>query len=99
MTAAAPGPGFLAGVKVLDRGHGMPAALLSFLLRQMGARVLREMPLADDPFVDVYPAYRTWREGDERPDTPLADLMAEVDVCIFWRGGLPRCAAHDRCFD
>lgn len=83
MSAPGSAAGLLHGVTVVDRGQGMPAALLSFLLRQLGATVIRELPLDDDPFVSVYPAYRTWREGDLAAAAGAgADPLAGADVCI-----------------
>jgi crotonobetainyl-CoA:carnitine CoA-transferase CaiB-like acyl-CoA transferase len=53
----------LAGLKVVDLGVGMAAALIAKFLREAGAEVTRIEPGGGDPFYEVYPAYAVWRRG------------------------------------
>jgi crotonobetainyl-CoA:carnitine CoA-transferase CaiB-like acyl-CoA transferase len=70
-------------LKVMDLGVGMAAALVSKTMAMAGSKVRRLDPVGGDPFYDVYPAYRVWRECTvpiERGD--LSQQLADADVCI-----------------
>ncbi len=68
---------------VVDHGRGMPAALVSRLLADLGADVVR-VGGETDPFEEMYPAYPAWRRGQRRaePDE-LVSLLKTADVCIL----------------
>jgi crotonobetainyl-CoA:carnitine CoA-transferase CaiB-like acyl-CoA transferase len=51
----------LTGLNVVDLGVGMAAAMVSKVLAEAGASVLRLEPEMGDPFYEVYPAYGVWR--------------------------------------
>src|SRR5208282_6492663 len=80
--------GGLQGLKVVDLGLGMAAALVAKYLVETGASVTRVEPPGGDPFYERYPAYHVWRRGltvDEqagRSDASLEALLASADVCI-----------------
>jgi crotonobetainyl-CoA:carnitine CoA-transferase CaiB-like acyl-CoA transferase len=77
-------------LRVVDFGLGLPTALVSRMLADLGAHVHRVEPTAGDPFYGVYPAYATWRKGAAltRADTSEdalrlnAATLAAADVCI-----------------
>ncbi|MGQ4600669.1 CoA transferase [Nocardia sp. R6R-6] len=76
----------LAGVgalEVVNLGYGMSAALVGKHFAELGATVHRIGDPADDPFENVYPAYRYWRslEQQARPEH-LRDLLSGADLCI-----------------
>jgi len=79
----------LAGLKVVDLGVGMAAALIAKFLREAGAEVTRIEPGGGDPFYEVYPAYAVWRRGCkvERESANrrqrLDEVVADADVCII----------------
>ncbi|MEY2927308.1 MAG: hypothetical protein RL367_1785, partial [Pseudomonadota bacterium] len=70
----------LTGLKVVDFGVGMAAAIAAKLLADSGAQVVRVDPVGGDPFVASVPAYPVLRRG-ARPGS-LADL-ADADICII----------------
>lgn len=79
----------LKDITVVDLGVGMAAALVSKLLVEQGARVIRVEPAGGDPFSAVYPAYDVWRRGSSKDTTGAADspeklnaLLASADVCV-----------------
>jgi crotonobetainyl-CoA:carnitine CoA-transferase CaiB-like acyl-CoA transferase len=80
--------GGLQGLKVVDLGLGMAAALVAKYLVETGASVTRVEPPGGDPFYEHYPAYGVWRRGltvDEqagRSEAGLKALLASADVCI-----------------
>jgi crotonobetainyl-CoA:carnitine CoA-transferase CaiB-like acyl-CoA transferase len=51
----------LRGLKVVDLGVGMAAALVAKFLRESGAEISRFEPPGGDPFYEVYPAFGVWR--------------------------------------
>jgi len=85
MDASDPG---LSGLKVIDLGLGMAAALICKFLREAGAAVTRVEPPAGDPFYGVYPAYEVWHRGStlDREAGGSAErlqrLLAQADVCL-----------------
>jgi crotonobetainyl-CoA:carnitine CoA-transferase CaiB-like acyl-CoA transferase len=81
----------LSGIRVLDRGQGMPCALVSKFLAELGASVVRECTPDEDPFRAVYVANRVWRLGVESIQ-PLGDesgALADFDVLILGGEDLP----------
>ena len=79
----------LRGLKIVDFGLGMAAALVAKFLVEGGAEITRIEPGAGDPFYSVYPAYAVWRRGvtilrePELPAQRLEKLLAAADVCIL----------------
>jgi crotonobetainyl-CoA:carnitine CoA-transferase CaiB-like acyl-CoA transferase len=77
----------LTGLKVVDLGVGMAAALASKLLAELGAEVRRLEPAGGDPFYAVYPAYRAWRSRalsvEETSGVREDELLADADICIL----------------
>jgi crotonobetainyl-CoA:carnitine CoA-transferase CaiB-like acyl-CoA transferase len=76
----------LRGLKVVDLGAGMAAALVAKYLREHGAEITRLESPGRDPFRDIYPAYEVWRRGsstlgDDGPGR-LEAALAGADVCI-----------------
>ncbi len=76
----------LKGLKVVDLGLGMAAALVAKFLREGGALLTRVEPPAGDPFYDVYPAYAVWRRGC-KVDRASANPREQLDESR-WRGCL-----------
>lgn len=73
----------LEGVRVVDLGVGMAAALTARFLADMGASVARLEPGCGDPFYDIYPAYGVWRRGGARLDEAGLDAaLHAADICI-----------------
>jgi crotonobetainyl-CoA:carnitine CoA-transferase CaiB-like acyl-CoA transferase len=78
----------LAWLRVVDLGVGMPPALISKFLSELGARVIA-VPPANDPTPSVYPAYEVWRSRCEiRRDTGESNaafdrLLENADVCLI----------------
>jgi crotonobetainyl-CoA:carnitine CoA-transferase CaiB-like acyl-CoA transferase len=79
----------LTGLKVVDFGVGMAAALVAKFLAEMGAEVHRVPPPTDDPFLNIYPAYDVWRR-EERVREDLSHslelqkrLVESADICIM----------------
>jgi crotonobetainyl-CoA:carnitine CoA-transferase CaiB-like acyl-CoA transferase len=87
----------LAGVRVLDMGIGMCAALAVKMLADHGAEVVRVEPPAGDPFYAVYPAYRIWQLG-KRIRTYSAqsvqDEIAQADICVIGGEDFPDLQWH-----
>ena len=79
----------LRGLKVVDLGLGMAAALAAKFLREAGAEIVRVEPSQGDPFYDVYPAYAVWRRGMEieraaaESQERVSSLLEDADVCII----------------
>ncbi|WP_176593603.1 CoA transferase [Sphingobium sp. EM0848] len=75
---------YLKGLKVLDLGSGMAAALVAKFLADAGAEVWRVPPVGDVAYEALYPAYRTWHAGghlcgmDDRET-----LLASADLCLI----------------
>ena len=77
-------------LSVVDFGLGLPAALVTRMLADMGARIRRFEPAAGDPFYEFYPAYAVWRRGAEisKSETiaaaiaAAAEALAAADVCL-----------------
>ena len=100
----------LEGVVVVDAAQGMCTTLIAKVLGDLGATVIRPPMAEGDPFIDVYPAMRAWREGFETPesDTPQNwhELAARADVLILGGedypglkrtgGAAELCARHSR---
>lgn len=73
-------------VVVIDAAQGMCTTLIAKFLKELGATVIRAEVADADPFLDVYPAMRAWRDGFLAPDSPSlnwADLAANADVLIL----------------
>lgn len=76
--------GLLEGIRVVDCGAGMAAAIAAKLLADMGAEVIRIEPDGGDPFHAVYPAYEVWRRGASKAAPAEREaLLASADVCIL----------------
>lgn len=77
----------LGGVVVVDAGQGMCTTLIAKFLGDLGATVIRPAMSEGDPFLDVYPAMRAWRDGFVAPDAEAGsrweDLAAHADVLIL----------------
>jgi crotonobetainyl-CoA:carnitine CoA-transferase CaiB-like acyl-CoA transferase len=76
----------LKGLRAVDLGTGMSAALATRLLADLGVETLRIEPLAGDPFYDIYPAYRFWHRGKEIRRGSAQDAMKVLqgaDICII----------------
>lgn len=76
----------LSGIKVVDFGVGMPAALAVKLLADAGAEVVRFEPPQGDPFYAIHPAYAIWQRGKRiLPATPGAEAAAlrDADICVI----------------
>jgi len=80
--------GGLRGLRVVDLGLGMAAALIAKFLREGGATITRVEPAAGDPFYGVYPAYAVWRRGAQvdaeaaRSPEHLERLLSAADLCV-----------------
>jgi crotonobetainyl-CoA:carnitine CoA-transferase CaiB-like acyl-CoA transferase len=80
----------LRGIRVLDLGLGLSAAIAVKILADAGAEVLRLEPSQGDPFYEVYPAYRVWQQGksvhkvnaDALAQT-LTESLEGVDLCVM----------------
>jgi len=82
--SVAPSAGAVQGLKVVDFGLGLTAALIAKQFAEFGVQVSRIEPAGGDPFYDVYPAYRHWRRRERRESAERADsLLADADVCII----------------
>ncbi|WP_068076659.1 CoA transferase [Novosphingobium lentum] len=74
----------LDGLKVVDLGVGMAAALAAKLLADMGADVVRIEPAAGDPFAATYPAYEVWHRSARRADAAALDAeLTAADACLL----------------
>ena len=79
----------LQGLKVVDLGLGMAAALVAKYLAEAGATVTRVEPPGGDPFYRHYPAYEVWHRGAQidteasRSEAALAARLADADACIM----------------
>jgi len=78
----------LTGLKVVDFGVGMAAALAAQMLAGAGATVYRVKPIGGDPFEDIYPAYGIWRRDEIVDAEPFSEsrlqmLLEDADVCIL----------------
>ncbi len=82
----------LHGLKAVDLGVGMAAALAARMLADMGVSVTRIEPGAGDPFYSAYPAYAVWREGFEQVgEDDLRNRLADADICIIGGEDHPDC--------
>jgi crotonobetainyl-CoA:carnitine CoA-transferase CaiB-like acyl-CoA transferase len=70
----------LTGLKVVDFGVGMAAAIAAKLLADSGAMVIRVEPVGGDPFEATMPAYAVLRRG-AKPGS--ATDLADADICII----------------
>src|SRR5580698_4559382 len=95
--ASPPLPGSVQGLKVIDFGLGLTAALIAKQFAELGARVTRIEPSGGDPFYGVYPAYRHWRRRERVESADRADqLLEHADVCIVGGEDFPGIThAHD----
>ncbi|MET0988176.1 MAG: CoA transferase [Steroidobacteraceae bacterium] len=73
----------LKGMTVVDAGVGMPAALVSKFLQELGATVVRKEPDGGDPGKTLYPAYSIWRQGQQPATASLDALLVNADLCII----------------
>ena len=75
----------LGGLVVVDAGQGMSTTLIAKFLGDLGATVIRPALAGGDPFADVYPAMRGWREDFVEPadEASWQDLVAVADVVIL----------------
>lgn len=73
----------LEGIRVVDLGTGMAAAIAAKLLADMGAAVTRIEPEGGDPFTAMSPAYAVLRRGESTGSSAGLDaLLADADACI-----------------
>jgi crotonobetainyl-CoA:carnitine CoA-transferase CaiB-like acyl-CoA transferase len=78
----------LENLSVVDLGLGLPAALVTRMLADMGAQIQRIEPASGDPFYELHPCYSVWRRDSRisRAETPAAaltgDRLAGADVCL-----------------
>jgi crotonobetainyl-CoA:carnitine CoA-transferase CaiB-like acyl-CoA transferase len=78
----------LAGLKVVDLGRGMGAAISAKLLAELGAQVRRFEPDSGDPFYNLYDAYPIWHRGARIEKVPSTDdatieaALADADLCL-----------------
>ncbi|MET1084105.1 MAG: CoA transferase, partial [Burkholderiales bacterium] len=73
----------LKGLKVVDLGVGMAAAIVTRYLADAGASVTRIEPDGGDPFSSIYPAYAFWRRDHVDADrSELNRLVTQADVCV-----------------
>lgn len=71
------------GLRVIDLGTGMAAALVAKLLSDAGAKVERLAPEGDSVFDAIYPAHRAWRAKAAVIDPELLEQrLASADVCL-----------------
>ncbi len=93
--ASAPLPSAVRGLKVVDFGLGLCAALIAKHFTELGASVSRIEPVGGDPFYGVYPAYLHWRRRELRADQ-AGPLLEEADLCIIGGEDFPGVAhPHD----
>ena len=94
--ASLPSPGSVQGLKVIDFGLGLTAALIAKQFAELGARVSRIEPAGGDPFYDVYPAYRHWRRRELRESADRTESILEnADLCIVGGEDFPG-IAHEQ---
>lgn len=97
------GNAVLDGITVVDRGQGMPTALIAKFLAELGATVLREDSAADEAFAKVYPADSVWRACQRRIGSGLSEhaLLGQADICLLggedFPGYEPRRGAREMC--
>lgn len=76
----------LEGITVVDAGVGFAAALVAKFLADLGANVARFEPVGGDPFYEIYPAYRTWRQAlgsvSSYTEEAFETALADADICI-----------------
>jgi itaconate CoA-transferase len=74
----------LAGLKVWDRANGLPGALITKLLGELGARIIRPLAVDQEPFARIYPADSVWRDNVERVSGKVENSDIETfDVCLL----------------
>jgi len=72
-----------AGLRVVDLGAGMAAALVAKSFAEAGATVFRIAHATGDPFDAVYPAHALWRAQSRKIEQgEVAGLLADADLCI-----------------
>ncbi|MGF7234287.1 MAG: CoA transferase [Frankia sp.] len=72
------------GLRIVDLGAGMAAALVSTLFADGGALVHRIAPPGDEVFDAVYPAHAGWRAATTPADpADLDHLLGQADLCII----------------
>jgi crotonobetainyl-CoA:carnitine CoA-transferase CaiB-like acyl-CoA transferase len=77
-------------LSVVDFGLGLPTALVTRMLADVGAQVRRIEPAAGDPFYELHPCYSVWRRDAQisraatlaAATTLAADMLAKADVCV-----------------
>jgi crotonobetainyl-CoA:carnitine CoA-transferase CaiB-like acyl-CoA transferase len=82
------------GLKIVDLGLGLSAALIANHFVELGASVSRIEPAGGDPFYGVYPAYPHWRRRELRADQ-AEPLLETADLCIIGGEDYPG-VAHER---
>ena len=90
-----PSPCAVRGLKVIDFGLGLTAALIAKHFAELGARVFRMEPGGGDPFYGVYPAYRHWRRRELRADQAAESQLENADLCIIGGEDFPG-VAHEQ---
>ena len=75
------------GLKLLDLGIGMSAALVAKQLVELGISAQRIEPPESDPFYELLPAYRFWRQGEQVNNLSIGSeefqqLLLTSDICI-----------------
>lgn len=86
---------FLEGVIVVDRGQGMPTALIGKFLAELGATVLREGELSGEAFASIYPAEAVWRNQQRRVAARASglpgddEILSKADICLLGGEDLP----------
>jgi crotonobetainyl-CoA:carnitine CoA-transferase CaiB-like acyl-CoA transferase len=88
--------GSVGGLKVIDFGLGLTAALIAKQFAELGARVSRIEPASGDPFYDVYPAYGHWRRRELRESADRTEsILEDADLCIVGGEDFPG-IAHEQ---
>jgi len=75
----------LKGIHVLDLGLGLPASIVTKLLVEYGATVVRLEPEHGDPFYEIHPAYRIWQQGKtiaSYSPSVLKTELSRADICV-----------------
>jgi crotonobetainyl-CoA:carnitine CoA-transferase CaiB-like acyl-CoA transferase len=77
----------LRGVRVVDFGTGMAAALVAKFLSELGAHVSHVATANDETFDEIYPAHKAWRAGlttvVASSPTEKRELIDSADICIL----------------
>lgn len=89
----APGGAGAPGLRVLDWGTGLPAAVAVRLFANCGASVVRVRGEADSHFHASYPALPWWYRDVETVDESEVDgLLPSIDVCLLGGEDVPELA-------